>query len=560
MRRLLPLALLATLAGWIFSGDPRLRLLHAMRQEIARAHRGLRLPDYEAPYFLSYALLHYDHLEVGAKLGAVYADVRNRDRQLRVEVRVGGYDFDNTAPESDPFGEIDDGEGFEPDSDAPVDDDPAALRASLWLLTDYKYKRALAALHKKRARRVTRVEDAKLPSFSREAPARHLDPAREIDLDAAAARLAPEARRLSALFAGQPHVLDSRVRLGARRTMRLYVNTEGAEIVTEQTLWQAAIDAAGRADDGMLLEHGASFYAPAEGELPPEESLRAAALRVAADLRALRSAPAIDPYTGPAILMPAAAGVFFHEAVGHRLEGERQNDEKEGRTFKGQVGRAVLPDFLTIEDDPTLDRVGATPLNGKYRYDDEGVAARRTLLIDRGILRDFLLSRTPVPGSTRSNGHGRAEGDRDPIARMGTLLVRSERAVPLARLKEMLLEEARRRGKPYGLILDDVEGGNTNTSTYGYQAFKGVPRIVRRLDAATGAETIVRGVEIVGTPLSAVGKIVATSDESAVFNGFCGAESGFVPVSTVSPAILLSEIELQRQQRPREPPPVLPAP
>ena len=176
------------------------------------------------------------------------------------------------------------------------------------------------------------------------------------------------------------------------------------------------------------------------------------------------------------------------------------------------------------------------------------------------MLRDYIKSRTPIAGSIHSNGHGRAEGVAQPMGRMGNLFVRSTRQVSASKLKEMLLDEVRRQGKPFGLIIRDITGDSTNTTSFGYQAFKGQPRLVYRVDAKTGAETLVRGVEMVGTPLTTVSRIVATSDTAGVFNGFCGAESGFVPVSTVAPAVLMSEIELQRTQRALEHSPILDAP
>jgi predicted Zn-dependent protease len=272
------------------------------------------------------------------------------------------------------------------------------------------------------------------------------------------------------------------------------------------------------------------------------------------------SSDLIDPYTGPAILEPEATGVLFHEAVGHRLEGERLEDDKDGQTYKGQVGKQVLPPFLSIVDDPTLAEAAGAPLNGSYAYDDQGVPARRTELVRDGTLVGYLLSRKPVRPFDRSNGHGRAQGTRAAMARMANLLVTSSRPVPRAELKRLLMAEARRQGKPYGLVIRDITGGNTNTSTYGYQAFKGTPRLVYRVDAETGEETLVRGVELVGTPLTSVNKVLATGDAARVFNGFCGAESGYVPVSTVAPAALVGEIELQRVARAMERGPVLPSP
>ena len=278
------------------------------------------------------------------------------------------------------------------------------------------------------------------------------------------------------------------------------------------------------------------------------------------ELVALRAAPAIDPYTGPAILEPEAAGVLFHEAVGHRLEGERLDDDRDGQTYRGQVGQQVLPPFVTIVDDPTLARSAGTSLNGTYAFDEQGVPAARTVLVKDGRLVGYLLSRKPVKPFARSNGHGRSQGARAPVARMANLVVESSRQVAMGELKKRLMAEARHQGKPFGLVIRDIEGGNTNTTSYGYQAFKGTPRLVYRVDARTGKEELVRGVELVGTPLASVNKVLATSDQVRVFNGYCGAESGYVPVATVAPAILVGEIELQRVARANDRSPILPSP
>jgi len=309
-----------------------------------------------------------------------------------------------------------------------------------------------------------------------------------------------------------------------------------------------------------LLEGGRDFYAADESGLPGAEALRRAAGAVSDELKALMAAPAIDPYTGPAILESEAAGVLFHEAVGHRLEGERLDDDREGQTFQGQVGQQVLPPFLTVLDDPTLATAAGTPLNGAYAYDDQGVPGQRTVLVDHGRLVGFLLSRRPVKPFTHSNGHGRSQGSRPAMARMANLVVESSRQVSAAELKRQLMAEAQRQGKPYGLVIRDITGGNTNTQSWGYQAFKGTPRLVYRVDARTGAETLVRGVELVGTPLASINRILATGDTSRVFNGYCGAESGFVPTATVAPSLLVGEIELQRVARALERAPILPSP
>ncbi len=550
-------ALLAALL--LAAPDPRLAVLEAMGEELARATGRLRLDGFERPYFIGYQVKDVTAHELAGRYGAVMDDLTRQDRTVAADVRVGSYELDSSGGGEDVLVL---GEGqptWWAPKDAPLDGDPRALRAVLWLQTDERYKEALASYFKKRSREVYRRDDpARAPSFSREPPVSHVDAPLPFPFDRERWRRA--VRDTTAAFRDQPHVFDVQVRVTAERQVRWLATTEGTRLVTERTLYAVHLLALARAEDGQLLDGGRDFYAPTEAGLPSPAALAAAARAVAAELLALRAAPAIDPYTGPAILEPEAAGVLFHEAVGHRLEGERLEDDKEGQTYKGQVGRPVLPPFLSIVDDPTLERAGGAALNGSYAYDDQGVPARRTELVRDGTLVGFLLSRKPVKPFDRSNGHGRAQGTRPPMARMANLVVASSRPLPREELKRRLMAEARRQGKPYGLVIHDITGGNTNTTSYGYQAFKGTPRLVSRVDAETGEETLVRGVELVGTPLASVNKVLATGDAPRVFNGFCGAESGYVPVSTVAPALLVGEIELQRVARAMERGPLLPSP
>ncbi|HEX9604552.1 MAG TPA: metallopeptidase TldD-related protein, partial [Myxococcales bacterium] len=538
--------------------DPRERVLSALVDELSRSQKDLRLRGHEAPYFLSYAVRGIEAREVGAKYGAIFLDHARRERRLQVDVRVGSYEFDNTGSQ-EMFDFDGQDSGYSAGREAPLDDDPAALRNALWLLTDDLYKKALSAYLKKKGKEVYRPDDPERPSsFSREEPHVDVMPRAERPFDAEAWKR--ELRAQSDRLRSHPELFDSQMRAGVDREERELANTEGARLITERVLYGLHVQAWARAPDGMLLEDSRDFYGATEVELPRGEKLSRKIDEMVGELLALRNAPVLDPYTGPALLAPEAAGVLFHEAVGHRLEGERQNDDKDGRTFKGQVGKPILPGFLTILDDPTLARFGGVSLNGLYKYDDQGVPAQRTVLVDRGVLKTFLLSRAPVAGFSRSNGHGRSSPGRDPVARMANLIVQSDRTLSPAKLKEALLAEARRQEKPFGLLIRDVTGGNTDTSSYAYQAFKGQPRLVYKVDAKTGEETLVRGVEIVGTPLTALGKIIATGDDSRVFDGYCGAESGFVPVSTVAPTVLIAEIELQRTRKDSGRSPVLSSP
>jgi TldD protein len=552
---LLALAALATSPAQ----DPRLTLLDAMEQETTRSMERLRIAAYEPPFFLSYQLKDLQQEEVSGRFGAVVDDGSRHDRRLHADVRVGSYDLDSSG--RDPLQAFlgEEGQTWSAPREAPLDDDPQALRNALWLVTDEKYKEALSSYFKKKSKGVYRAEEAdRAPSFTREPPQRHLDPPRAFSFDRP--RWRGEVRRLSALFREHPAIFEGSVKVTGEKQVRWFTSSEGSALVTEEVLFGVHVQAVARAVDGQLLENSRDFYARSEAALPDAEKLAREVRALVLELEALRTAPVVDPYTGPAILAPEATGVLFHEAVGHRLEGERQDDDKEGQTFKGQLGRPVLPAFVSIADDPTLAAAGEVALNGAYRYDDQGVPAQRTVLVEDGVLKTFLLSRRPVKPFTRSNGHGRSQGALPPVARMGNLVVSSRKQVPMTELKRLLIEEAKRQGKPYGLVIQDITGGNTNTMSYGYQAFKGTPRLVYRIDVVTGKQELVRGVELVGTPLSSINKLLATGDEMRAFNGFCGAESGYVPVSTVAPAVLIGEIELQRVARANERSPILPAP
>lgn len=533
-------------------------VLNGMTVELNRSMKQLKLKDFEPPYFIAYALEQVEDVVVSGKYGAITTNDSSQQRTAYVEVRVGDYSFDN-------FANVD-GESFrmsdyQPDRSAPLGDHADAIRGTFWLLTDETYKKAVSDyLTKKGSSVYDTDEKTATPSFSKEPVVSFRDEISPLNADRELWE--KQIKSVTQGLLERENILDSSMEVSARRSVRYFVNSEGTSVVEERTIYGIQLEAWTRADDGMMLDNGRSFYARKIEELPNVDKLNIEAQKMADELEALRVAPKLDPYTGPAILEPEASGVLFHEVIGHRLEGERQSDDEEGRTFKGRVGQQVLPTFLTVHDDPTLQRFGADDLNGFYHYDQEGVLGQDAMLIEKGILRGFLMSRTPIEGSIASNGHGRAAGIRKPIARMANLVIEADpsRSVSDAELKKQLIAEVKRQGKPFGLIIRDITGGSTNTSGYGYQAFKGSPRLVYKVDPDTGDEILVRGVEIVGTPLTSINKIVAASTTRDVFNGYCGAESGYVPVSTVAPALLTTEIELQRKREDSQRAPILAAP
>jgi predicted Zn-dependent protease len=280
------------------------------------------------------------------------------------------------------------------------------------------------------------------------------------------------------------------------------------------------------------------------------------------ELDALKEADTPGAFIGPALLAGQAASTLFHEAMGHRLEGERRVARGETRTFAHKLGKPVLPKGLDVFDDPTMRRFGGQSVWGSYRVDDQGVPAQRAMLVEDGILRGFLQSRTPTPECNRSNGHGRHDGLQPPIARMANLVVqpREGHAKTWSDLEAELMALARQQGRPEAMIITRILAGETSTTAYDFQVFKGEPAEVYIIDVATGKRRRVRDIELIGTPLSALQRIVAFGGPMELDQGYCSAESGSLPVSGISPAILLSEIEMQQGSTTGFHEPLLPPP
>jgi len=367
-------------------------------------------------------------------------------------------------------------------------------------------------------------------------------------------------RALSRIFREYPNVNRNTVVLTAQNETDYYASSEGAQIVLPHVQARLVIFAMTRADDGMDLYRAQTFEAETAAGLPAQPELEAAVRELGKSLEALRTAPLTEPFNGPVILSGRAAAVFFHEVLGHRLEGQRQRGDEEGQTFTKELGKEVLPTFLSVADDPTLTHFEKTWLNGRYEYDDEGQKARRVDLIQDGVLKTFLMSRLPIASFANSNAHGRAQTGKVPTGRQGNLIVTSTKTEPEAELRKQLIEEAKQQGKPYGLYFEDISSGFAVTQRNSPQAFSVVPLVVWRVYADGRPDELVRGVSIVGTPLAAMKSILATGDKYEVFNGECGAESGTVPVSAVAPAMLMSSMETQKQAQGIARPPILPMP
>ena len=530
-------------------------LLDAMTTELNRAFTSLGKQGDEKqppPYFLSYTVRDDDAVAIRAQYGALVASSTARVRLADVQVRIGDAKLDNTHG---------DHRGSAVNSlQLPLGDDPHALARTLWTATNAGYGEALDNyLRVKTEAQVRAKEEDTSPDFSQERPQTALGTAApKIRIDRAAWEKRVTA--LSRVFRDYPEVYQNLVMLSVENETSYFTSSEGSKIVTPHQAARIIVLAVTRAEDGMDLFRAQTFEAETPDGLPAQDKLETAAREMGKSLVALRNAPVTEPFDGPAILSGRAAAVFFHEVLGHRLEGQRQRGDEEGQTFTKELNKAVLPSFLSVADDPTVSSFKGTWLSGAYAYDDEGQKARRVDLIQDGVLKTFLMSRLPIASFGTSNGHGRAQAGRVPTGRQGNLIVTSTRSVPEAELRKQLIEEAKKQGKPYGLYFEDISSGFAVTTRSSPQAFQVIPLVVYRVYVDGRPDELVRGVSIVGTPLAAMKRIMATGDRSEVFNGECGAESGSIPVSAVAPAMLVSEMETQREQQGTARPPILPIP
>jgi len=529
-------------------------LIGAMQTELDRSFKTLGSQDISA-YFIGYTLTDTQRAEVSGSNGALLSSSEVRNRWLQVAVRTGDYNKDNTHKVGErqlPAGG--------PGTVAPVDDDAEVLRRAIWLETDDQYRAAAEALIKIKTGREVKVETAEgqAPDFSKEQPHKSFGPQVSFTLDRTPWE--GRVRAYTKSFRESSAILNSIVTFSALAQNVFQVNTEGTQLQFGQIRYRLELFIQGKAPDGMNIERYYNFDWVDAKDAPDDKAVATASATLRKEMEGLVAAPINEPTVGPALLTGRAAAVFFHEVFGHRAEGHRQKDITEGQTFAKKVGEPILPEFLSIVDDTTRKKLGNEDLLGYYQFDDEGVPAQKVTLVDHGVLKAFEMSRSPLVGFPHSNGHGRRQLGATPVSRQGNLIVESSKMVTNAQLRAKLVELVKQQGKPYGLLIDDIAGGFTFTGRGQPQAFQVQPLVVYKVFADGRPDELVRGVDIVGTPLAALTKIVATGDTPEVFNGYCGAESGSVPVSAASPAILTSELEVQKKETDTDRPPILPPP
>ena len=547
--RKVPLLVLLLVTGILMGAAPSDPVLDAMEAELKRARAELR--EGGAPYFISAEITETDQLIVTARDGAHAGSTPFHWRWVDVDLRLGAPDFDSSHPLRQGFNSS---RGGRP---VPITKDKKLIQHVVWLEVDQAYRAAKERWASVQAEKQVLAKEPPAPDLAPTKTHVHLTPRRP--LKARDEEWKEIAREVSAVFAVDG-VVNGTVTLTGNEDTHWFVTTQGTRIRHHESRYRVDVTAGALADDGTLISLRRAFDSRSIEGLPKTKFLLQQARKLAADLRLLAKAPLEEPYTGPAILSDRAAAVFFHEILGHRLEGHRLKQADSAQTFRNRVNTRILPTFINVYDDPTLTSLVGIDLRGHYEYDNEGVKSSRVELVINGVLKDFLQSRAPFARGQASNGHGRRQPGMASVTRQGSLIVSASESVSNEVLRTDLLRRVKKRGKKYGLIIDEIIGGFTFTDRYMPNAFKIDVALARRVYLDGRPDEVVRGLDLIGTPMESFSKIVRAGELKAVFNGQCGAESGWIPVSAAAPSLLLSDIETQRTPKGQETMPLISPP
>lgn len=510
-----------------------------------------------------YAFVRLDEMQsisTGANLGRLQSEATldSPKRILTACLRVGDYTLDNSHEIREAgWGGIQVGGRY-----LPFEENDKLLKNAIWLSLDELYKDGIQTYEQVKANVAVKVEqEDKSPDFSQEtAVARYEKPLTWAELNINPKALEAKVRKYSAIFDENNDLQDGSAHFTAGISRTVFIDTEGRESAKNSLSIHLILMANTVAEDGMQLPLHKSWMGFSLNELPSDEEVIQAAREMSTTLSALSKAPVVESFSGPAILSPEAAGVFFHEIFGHRIEGSRLKQEDDAQTFKKKAGEPVLPKHLSVTFDPTVKYFRETPLVGSFLFDDEGIPSQKVEVVKNGMLKNFLMSRTPIDGFLHSNGHGRGAIGNTPVSRQSNLFVESSQKFSDEELLNKLRKEAKSQGKKYAYYFKDVSGGFTTTDRYRPNSFNVTPLIVYRVYVDGRPDELVRGVDLVGTPLAMFSQIEAAGNRYAVFNGVCGAESGGVPVAAVAPALLVKRIETQKKAKSQSQPILLPKP
>jgi TldD protein len=531
-------------------------VMTAARKELARTMTELKKQQ-TPPYFLSYSITDVKNINIYGTLGKIESEQNDKNRYLDIDLRVGDYKFDNSH--------IIRGNRFSFSSslgstELPLENDEAAIRNAIWFATDKEYKEATETLQKALTNKAVKVkEEDSSADFTAETPNKYYEESKDIKVDIELIK--NRMRILSSKFIAYDWILESGVKFMADIETKYFISSEGTELQYPAVYFRIFVSAKAKAEDGMSIPLYKSYFAFSPDSLPSNETIAKDIDDMIKLIDDLRKAPTLQStYSGPAILSGKAAGVFFHEIFGHRVEGHREKDPNSSQTFKNMVGQKILPDFIDVVMDPTIQKLRGMPVSGYFKYDDEGIKAQKVMVAENGKFENFLMSRSPIEKFPHSNGHGRKQFGYKAVSRQSNLIVNAHETVSVDKLKEMLRDDCKKQNKEFGLYFDVVQGGFTFTGRTIPNAFNVNPLVVYKVFADGRKDELIRGLDLIGTPLATFANITAAADDLDIFNGICGAESGGVAVSASSPSLLVSMIEVQKKAKSQAKPPILTAP
>ena len=553
----LMLSSLAKLSAQTPAPDP---IFQAMRDEMDRA-RKLALANLEAPYFVEYVIDEEENFSLSANLGGLLARHKDRFRSPDSHVRVGDYKFDNSnyVGSGFGFGSRYDLERF------PLEDSYPLLRRYFWLMTDSSYKSAVEAIARKRAALRNMQQNEQLNDMAHAEPVHSMRPIKRLGIDEE--QWAARVRTLSAIFTQFPEVKNSGVELEASEGGFYLLNSEGTEVREPESVTFLRARASAQAPDGMTMRDAVTYHAVDAAHLPSEVEMRRGITALAENVVALAKAPKGEDYSGPVLFEGTAGAQVFAEVLAHNLTITRRPVGEGGRggaappsELEGRMGARVLPDTFDVVDDPTQKEWRGRTLFGSYTVDREGVMPKPLKLIEKGVLKSYLLTRQPVRGFEGSNGRARLPGSFGAsAATISNLFVSTTDAVPVPELKKKLMELCRTRNKPYGIIVRKMDFPSSagldeaRRLLTGQQGGKPVslPILVYKI-YVDGHEELVRGMRFRGFNVRSLKDILATGDDSAVFEfmdntapfALIGGTGFTAEASVVAPSILIDDLEL----------------
>lgn len=527
----------------VLAQDP---LLDILGKELSREFSELKKQDVPA-YFMSYRVADQTSLIIMSSFGTLDRVQRSKTRQLTTMMRVG-------SPELDNFHELTGMNPFMPMSappNLPIVDDEKAIQQVLWQSTNENYFQAVQRLTQIKGKIPVNVaQEDKSLDFVEGPAVQYAEQPLKTTIDKSTEdKLINRMKLYSKVFTGSKEISNCIVQLAINFKRDYFVSSSGSRIVENHPQIYMNIVGASLADDGMEMQLYKSYFATNLKDLPKDEDVLQDANELVKKLEALKVAPVVDPYSGPALMSGKAAGVFFHEIFGHRVEASRMKSENDAQTFKSKVGQPVVNNNLSIIFDPTATSYKGFNLAGSYNYDDFGEKSQKVTVVSKGVLKDFLTCNTPITGFLKSNGHGRAQVGMNPVSRQSNMIIESDHLLSEADLKRNFIEEIKKQNLSFGYYFKEVSGGNTMNSRIMPNAFTVLPLEVYKVFADGKPDQLVRGISLVGTPLAMFAEIEAMGGEYGLFNGTCGAESGGVPVSSICPMMFVKKIEIQKRQK-----------